>query len=167
MYVRKAPANSQAPLRKGETRSIIDTSFADAGGKVQDVRVVVASRQTEKGFVFELEQPPNVVTAISSLAPALSSAQFEVLARGLDAPIGPASFQQYTQLDAGRALSGLFSEKELGQRLEQKYVFFPRARKAIEIPAAGVREVSADLIILDQRLQPQFATEIMVLVPSN
>ena len=164
VFVRRAAP--QGNLQKGETISVIDTSFA-AGGKVEDVHVVVASRRTEKGLVFQLEQPANVVIAMSSLAATFSAEQFSVLSRGLDAPIAPANFQQYTKLDAAKALGGLFSDKELAERVKQEYVFFPPARKAaIEIPTVGVQQVSADLIILDRQLQPQFATEIIVLVPA-
>jgi hypothetical protein len=154
------------PIRKGETRSIIDTSFADASGKAQNVHVVVATRRTEKGFMFEIEQSPNVVVAISSLS--FNSEQIGALSRGLEMTVVPADFQEFTKLDAVKALSGLYSEKELPQRLKQNYVFFPQAKKsaAVEILASSVQEVSADLIILDQRLQPQFATEIQVMVPA-
>jgi len=80
VYVRKQPPSGGG--RRGEATSIIDTSFVDSGGKVQQVHVSVASHQTDKGFVLEIDQTPNVVIAMSSLSAALSSEQFQTLSRG-------------------------------------------------------------------------------------
>jgi hypothetical protein len=172
VYVRKPPpsAGGQQPTpgggRRGEATSIIDTSFVDAGGKLQQVHISAASRQTEKGFILEVEQTPNVVIAMSSLPKALSSEQFQTLSLGFKEALTRASFQEYTKLNPVEALKGMFSADEAVQRARQDYVFIKSAPKiTVEIPAPRVEEVAADLIVLDQKLQPVFATEIMLLVP--
>jgi hypothetical protein len=150
-------------VRGGPTKSIIDTSFADAGGKLQQVHVVISSRRTEKGLLLEVDQDANVVIAVSSLPEAL--AQTSVVD---DRRAQHSTFQQFAGDAATRALSGLFSAAELNRRVEQNYVFFPQTKQFIvEIPAATVDEVPADLIILDPKKQPIFATEIRVLIPSK
>jgi hypothetical protein len=57
----------------------------------------------------------------------------------------------------------------LKQRVEQEYVFFPpKPNISTEIVAGRLDEVPADLLMLDQNYKsPLFATEIMLLVPSN
>jgi hypothetical protein len=167
VYVRKQPPSAGGG-RRGEATSIIDTSFVDAGGKVQQVHVSVGSRQTDKGLLLEIDQTPNVVIAMSSLARALSSEQFQTLSQGFKEAVTLASFQDYTKRNALEALQGIFSTGEALERAKQEYVFIKSAPKvAVEIPASRVEQVPADLIVLNQGLQPVFATEIMLLVPSK
>jgi hypothetical protein len=164
-YVKRSVAQSAQP--KDDAISVVNTSFTDSSGKLQNVQVVVISQRTDKGIALTIKQTPNVSVAMSALAEYLPAGQFDLLTAHVP-PIPYAGFQEFTRLDAAKALGGMFSPEELPARMNQRYLFFPRAENvSIQIPAAQVMEVPADLIILDPKLQPLFATRIAVLVSTK
>ena len=154
-----ADANSSAAKSTG---SIIETSYRNPSGVIENVRVAVSTlegKTDQDRWQLLIEQTPNVTVALSTPKP-LSFEQYSSLAAQLK--IDEIKF-------SSKALADLYSENEIDSRLFQSYmVFKARPNKGIAVVSApALRKVSSDLMLLDGEARPFFATRVRLLAPDN
>lgn len=144
------------------TSSVIETSYRGPSGVVENVRVAVSTvegKTTQDRWQLLIEQTPNVTVALSA-PEGISQEQF----RSLDAQMKV----EEIKLGSG-ALAGLYTEDEATSRLSHPYIIFKsKPKKAVAlVPAAVLRQISSDLVLLDGEARPFFATAVRLLAPDN
>jgi hypothetical protein len=166
-------AAAASPQPPPSTGSIIETSYRNAAGGTENVRVALwtgEEKGTDKGWSLQIEQTQNATVLIANISKYFSVEQLRSLqsqfARQL-VSIDIIDIRKLTGRDDKEALEGLYSENELADRSGQPYLFLPPGKATVSLPTPTLLPLSTDLILVDRQRHPFFATTVRLLVPSN
>jgi hypothetical protein len=147
--------------------SIFETAYLDQQGKKVDVHVGVFSERMAAGYSFQLNIVPDLTVAISRLSKVLSSSELESIVSS--AASQRANVRSETLGASGRepvGLNELFSPPELAARLNQNYLFFRVAEKALfRVETPAVEKINAEIVVLDKDAHVIFVGDVEMLAP--
>lgn len=110
------------------------------------------------------------MVALSGLPVRLSTSQFDALSDTVqrqDAYVARATLAQFTKRSPEEALASLYRPTDRPKDNSDFLFFGGQSSTKAEIPASAVEKVSANLIVLDQKMRPVFATDVSLLAPTQ
>jgi hypothetical protein len=134
-------------------------------------RIAINSRKMARFYPHDREKTVNIVpdltVAISRLSKVLSSSERESIVSS--AASQRANVRSETLGASGRepvGLNELFSPPELAARLNQDYLFFRVAEKALfRVETPAVEKINAEIVVLDKDAHVIFVGDVEMLAP--
>jgi hypothetical protein len=154
-------------LRKGEaTRSVIETTVEDDGGKTRLVEVSFSTTSKDDVVELLLDRPSDLIVGFSRLPRVLSAAQIKSIVADLgkqDTKVEIATVREFVD---PKLLNVSFVGNDLKSRLGEKYMFLSgRGKNFFQVRGGSAEEQEADMIVLDKNRRPLFVASVTMFAP--
>jgi hypothetical protein len=154
------------------TNSRIKSGYLDSEGKVVNVDVQVTTDPTKEGFDIQVVHSTGIIVGLAELSESLSGSQRETMLaqfKQQEAGVSYGTFAEYSKREDPKVFGEMLPDDKLLSLLKERFLFFTGKGKATaSIPADGLKTVSANLLVLEEKSwMPVLATKVNLLVPAR